>query len=184
MFPHVNFVKPQKALQELVQGWWSISMTIIHDWWLRTRVLFRELRRLFISLASCDACLYLWGMVRLWLELDIMVVHRTTGYECSGGPTLFLVVSDHRTTISRERCTRQLIIHFSSTAAPQLHNLTSSTRWRQIFVCLTLIDWTFVKSIYYIVGCGGDFFHMFIPFGYDFCKRLAVYRHMLHWQCN
>ena len=50
---------------------------------------------LVLSPASCDDCLYLWGMLGFWIGLDILVVHRATGYECSGGPTYFLVVSDH-----------------------------------------------------------------------------------------
>ena len=42
---------------------------------------------LVLSSASGDNCLYVWGMLRFGLGLDILVVHRTTGYECSGGPT-------------------------------------------------------------------------------------------------
>ena len=72
-FHIVDFAKPQKAWEETVQGWWSISMSIIddpHDY---------EHVFMVLSSASCDDCLYLWVMLRFWLGLDILEVHRTTG---------------------------------------------------------------------------------------------------------
>ena len=83
-FHIVNFEKLQKAWQETVQGLWSISMSIIHDPHDYEHMIcpVKRVREgtvfLVLSPASCDDCLYLWGMLRFWLGLDILVVHRTT----------------------------------------------------------------------------------------------------------
>ena len=42
---------------------------------------------LVLSAASGDDCFDFLAMLRFCLELKILVVHRTTGFECSGGPT-------------------------------------------------------------------------------------------------
>ena len=72
-FHIVNFVKPQKAWQETIQGWWSISMSKIPDPHDYEHVFcsFKKMRKdtvfLALSPASCDDCLYLRGMLRFWL---------------------------------------------------------------------------------------------------------------------
>ena len=115
-FHFVNFVKPQKAWQETAQGWWLMSRSIIHNPHDYEHV-FCSLKRvregrptmfLVLSPSNDDDCLYFLGRLRFWLGLDILVVHTTTGYECSEGPTSFLVVSDHRTTVS---CERWRVVH-------------------------------------------------------------------------
>ena len=65
---------------------------------------------LVLSAASGDDCLDFLAMLRFCLEPKILVVHRTTGFECSGGPTWFLGVSDHRTTVSVERWYYQILL--------------------------------------------------------------------------
>ena len=42
---------------------------------------------LVLSAASGDDCFEFLAMLRFCLESKISVVHRTTGFECSGGPT-------------------------------------------------------------------------------------------------
>ena len=107
----VNFVKPQKASRRMAGD--SSRMMIdlnVNNSWPQVICSIKRVREgavfLVLSPASCNDCFYLWGMLPFWLGLDILVVHRTTGYECSGGPTWFLVVSDHRTTVSCERWRR------------------------------------------------------------------------------
>ena len=84
--------------------------------WSWTHLLFREKGEsvtmfLVLSAATADECLDFWGMLRFCSELKILVVHRTTGFEHSGGLIWFLRVSDHRTTIIVESWT-EFSCHF------------------------------------------------------------------------
>ena len=59
---------------------------------LQTCVMFHEKGEsgtvfLVLVATSGDDCLDFWGMLRFCVDLKILVVHRTTGFQCSGGLT-------------------------------------------------------------------------------------------------